>query len=122
MYAAFASCSDFLAAVGRERSRFWCNWYNHRRPNQGIDGLCPADRFFEIRSGLRKVMEQGMQENQLELALRGQPQTPFYMVGKLGRQSVVMQTRGGKLVMTVSDGNEKTGKEVVRSGERRGAM
>lgn len=98
---------------GRERIRFWTKWYNHRRPNQGIDGLCPADRFFEIRGELRKVMEQGIQENQLELALRGQPQTPFYMVGKLDKQSVVMQTRGGKLVMTVSDENEKTGKEVV---------
>jgi len=103
---------------GRERIRFWTKWYNHRRPNQGIDGLCPADRFFEIRNELRKVMEQGIQENQLELALRGQPQTPFYMVGKLDKQSVVMQTRGGKLVMTVSDENEKTGKEVVCDLER----
>jgi len=98
---------------GRERIRFWCRWYNHRRPNQAIDGLCPADRFFEIRSELRKTMEAGIRENDLELALRGQPQTPFYMVGKLDGQSVVMQTRGGKLVMTVSDENEKTGKEVV---------
>ena len=98
---------------GAERLRFWVNWYNHRRPNQGINGLCPADRYFEIRADVRKVMEQGMEENQLELALRGRPQRPFYMVGRLDERSVVMQTRGGKLVMTVSDGESHKDSELV---------
>jgi len=96
-----------------ERLRFWVNWYNHRRPNQGIAGLCPADRYFEIRADVRKAMEQGMAENQLELALRGRPQRPFYMVGRLDEQSVVMQARGGKLVMTVSDGESRGASELV---------
>ena len=98
---------------GAERLRFWVNWYNHRRPNQGISGLCPADRYFEIRADVRKAMEQGMEENQLELALRGRPQRPFYMVGRLDDRSVVMQTRGGKLVMTVSDGESRKDSELV---------
>jgi len=96
-----------------ERLHFWANWYNHRRPNQGIAGLCPADRYFEIRADVRKAMEQGMEENQLELALRGRPQRPFYMVGRLDEQSVVMQTRGGKLVMTVSDAESHGASELV---------
>jgi len=98
---------------GAERLRFWVNWYNHRRPNQGINGLCPADRYFEIRADVRKAMEAGMAENQLELALRGRPQRPFYMVGRLDERSVVMQTRGGKLVMTVSDGESCKDSELV---------
>ena len=49
----------------------WIQYYNHKRPHQGIEGLCPADRFFEIQNELRKTIEAGIKENLLELALRG---------------------------------------------------
>ena len=41
-----------------------------QRPHQGIGGLCPADRFFEIETKLRHVIERGIAENVLERALR----------------------------------------------------
>ena len=53
----------------RERTRLWLQYYNHRRPHQGIGGLCPADRFFEVQSELRQVMERGISDNVLELAV-----------------------------------------------------
>ncbi len=87
----------------RERIKLWIKHYNHRRPNQGIEGLCPADRFFEIQSQLRKTIEAGIQENLLELALRGKPQAPFYMVGRMDGQSVVLRAEKGKLKLSVSD-------------------
>jgi len=87
----------------RERIKFWIKYYNHKRPNQGIDGLCPADRFFEIQSQLRQTIEAGIQENLLELALRGKPQAPFYMVGRMDGQSVVLRAEKGKLKLSVSD-------------------
>jgi transposase InsO family protein len=87
----------------RERIKLWIKHYNHKRPNQGIDGLCPADRFFEIQHELRKTIEAGIQDNLLELALRGKPQTPFYMVGRLDGQSVVLRAEKGKLKLSVSD-------------------
>ena len=97
----------------RERGRFWVQYYNHRRPHQEIGGLCPADRFFEIRSDMRKVIDRGVQENVRELALRGTPQRPFYMVGRLDNQSVVMQAVKGKLVMTVNDHQTKRIEQMV---------
>ena len=57
----------------RERIRQWVQYYNHKRPHQGIGGLCPADRYFEIQAELRKTMEQGIADNVLEMALRGKP-------------------------------------------------
>jgi len=27
----------------------WVQYYNHKRPHQGIGGLCPADRYFRFR-------------------------------------------------------------------------
>ena len=96
-----AQFDSFDAA--RERIKLWIKYYNHKRPHQGIDGLCPADRFFEIQNELRKTIEAGIQENLLELALRGKPQAPFYMVGRMDGQSVVLRAEKGKLKLSVSD-------------------
>jgi transposase InsO family protein len=97
----------------RERIRLWVKYYNHKRPHQGIGGLCPADRFFEIHHELKKTLEQGVEENVLEMALRGKPRDPFYMVGRMGDQSVVIRAEKGKVRMLV-DGEEKSvGKELV---------
>jgi len=95
----------------RERIRLWIKYYNHKRPHQGIEGLCPADRFFEIASELRKTIQAGIQENLLEMALRGEPKAPFYMVGRMEGQSVVLRAEKGKLKLSIDNGNES--KELV---------
>jgi transposase InsO family protein len=89
-----------------ERITFWTKYYNYKRPHQGIGGLCPADRFFEIETALKKTLEQGVEENALEMALRGKPRDPFYMVGRMGDQSVVIRAEKGKVKMLVDDNNE----------------
>jgi transposase InsO family protein len=95
----------------RERIAFWIQYYNFKRPNQGIEGLCPADRFFEVASEVRKTLQAGIQENLLEMALRGQPQKPFYMVGNMQGQSVVLRAEKGKLKLSIDNGNEN--KELI---------
>jgi len=87
----------------RDRIQQWVKYYNHRRPHQGIGGLCPADRYFEISTELKKTIEHGIAENVLELALRGKPREPFYMVGRMDGQSVVLQASKGKLTLSVDD-------------------
>ena len=87
----------------RERIRKWVQYYNHKRPHQGIGGLCPADRYFEIQGELRKTIEQGVEDNVLEMALRGKPREPFYMVGRMEGQSVVLRAEKGRLRLLVDD-------------------
>lgn len=87
----------------QERIRQWVQYYNHKRPHQGIGGLCPADRYFEIQAELRKTMERGIADNVLEMALRGKPREPFYMVGRMEGQSVVLRAEKGKLRLMVDD-------------------
>jgi len=109
----------------RERIRQWLQYYNHKRPHQGIGGLCPADRYFEIQGELKKAMEQGIAENVLEMALRGKPKDPFYMVGRMEGQSVVLRAEKGKLRLMVDD-EERTQEMVYdvteenRDGSERG--
>ena len=106
-----AQFESFEDAV--ERIRQWVKYYNHKRPHQGISGLCPADRYFEIQSELRKTIEQGIQENLLEMALRGKPRLPFYMVGRMEGQSVVLRAEKGKLRLSVDDEEDDNTQEVV---------
>lgn len=97
----------------RDRTAIWVNYYNYQRPHQGIKGLCPADRFFEIQSELKKTLSQGIKENALELALRGKPKDPFYMVGRLNGQNVVIRAEKGKVKMMVDEVDGQQPREIV---------
>ena len=103
---------DSFASAG-ERIRLWVQHYNHRRPHQSLEGLCPADRFFAIAQELRQVIERGIQDNVLELALRGQPRSPFYMVGRMGEQSVVIRAEKGQVKMLVDGAEPRPQREVT---------
>ena len=106
-----AQFDSFEQAV--ERTALWVKYYNHKRPHQGIGGLCPADRFFEIAHELRQTIEKGLEENALELALRGRPVDPFYMVGRMGGQSVVIRAEKGKVRMLLDGESGASQKELV---------
>lgn len=99
--------------TARERIKLWIKYYNHKRPHQGLSGLCPADRFFEIQTELRKTMEAGIQANLLELALRGQPKAPFYMVGRMEGQSVVLRAEKGQLKLSVTNDHNQPTQELT---------
>jgi transposase InsO family protein len=109
----------------QERIRQWVQYYNHKRPHQGIGGLCPADRYFEIQGELRKTMERGIAQNVLEMALRGKPREPFYMVGRMEGQSVVLRAEKGKLRLMVDDeeggGKQEMVYDVTAQEEERSA-
>ena len=96
--ARFVSLED-----ARARIQKWVQYYNFKRPHQGIGGLCPADRYFEIAHELRKTIEKGIEENVQELALRGKPKKPFYLLGRMGTKDVVLRAQKGKLTFAVND-------------------
>ena len=96
-------CQFESMETARERIALWVKYYNHHRPHQGIKGLCPADRYFEVAGEIRKVIEKGIEENTLELALKGRVTKPFYMVGRMNGQSVVLQAEKGKLSFSVDE-------------------
>ena len=110
-----AQFADFESA--RERIGWWIKYYNHQRPHQGIEGLCPADRFFAIQKELRLAMEAGMEANIQELALRGRVAKPVYLVGRVGDQSLIIRSERGALQMNVEnhenreENNDESGKQ-----------
>lgn len=72
----------------RERIGHYVDHYNFHRPHQGIDGLVPADRFFDSAPEVKKQLASRVAENALELACHGTPQEPFYLTGTVGGKRV----------------------------------
>lgn len=86
----------------RERMKLWIeSFYNFQRPHQGIEGAAPADRYFKVADSVRAVIEKGVRENAERLSLGKDPIKPFYMVGRMGDQAVVIRQEGGQVVMNV---------------------
>src|SRR4030042_6866742 len=54
-----------------------------------------------------------MEENTVGLALRGKPRDPFYMVGRMGEQSVVIRAEKGQVRMLVAGEAQTDTKELV---------
>ena len=99
----------------RERLRYWVEYYNHKRPHQGIEGLCPADRFFKIQDAVRAEIEKAIAQNVQDLALHGKRQPPFYMVGRMGAQAVTIRQEDGQVKLVV----ERAEGGTHESGEQR---
>jgi transposase InsO family protein len=105
--AVFASFADACQRLGH-----WIHYYNHQRPHQGIDGACPADRFYGLANDVEQAVAQGCQENALRLALGQEPQAPLYLLGQLGSTDVRVVRRGDEIEVKVGE----TVHEVIRLG------
>jgi transposase InsO family protein len=105
--AVFASFADAC-----QRLSHWVGYYNHQRPHQGMDGACPADRFYGVAGDVEEAIKHGCQENALRLALGQEPQPPLYLLGKLGGTDVRVTRRGEEIEVKLGD----TVHEVIRLG------
>jgi len=81
----------------QERIRQWVQYYNYKRPHQGIGGLCPADRYFEIQGSCERRWSEGCGECVGD-GVEREPREPFYMVGRMEGQSVCYGRRKGSCV------------------------
>jgi transposase InsO family protein len=91
-------------ADARERLGHYFAHYNHFRTHQGIDGLCPADRFFGVQTAVREAMEAQLQENELALALDETPRKSLYLFGQVGDRQVSVHGERGRVVVHTEDG------------------
>jgi transposase InsO family protein len=103
----FASFAD-----ARQRIDHWIGYYNHQRPHQGIEGACPADRFYGVAGDVEEALKQGCDENALRLALGQETRPPLYLLGKLGETDVRVTRKGDDIEVKVGDSVN----EIIRMG------
>jgi hypothetical protein len=104
VFASFADASQRLA--------HWVSYYNHQRPHQGIDGACPADRFYGVADDVEEAVRQGCQDNALRLALGQETRPPLFLLGQLGETDVKVTRSGENIEIHVGDSIH----EVIRLG------
>ena len=84
----------------RARIAQFVGYYNFQRTHQGIEGLVPADRYFEAAPEVREAIEARVAANAKELALHGEPRKHLYLTGRVGEESISLHTEGTKVVLT----------------------
>jgi len=88
----------------RVRIEHFVGHYNFQRTHQGIDGLVPADRYFDAAPEVRQAIEDRVLENAKEIALQGEPRKHLYLTGRMGDESISLHSEGTKVVMTDAEG------------------
>jgi transposase InsO family protein len=113
-----------------EKMKGWINYYNNKRPHQGIGGLAPADRFFGVENAMREVMEKGagMVKDSLVLDPR-RLKAPMYFVGNIGGKEIKIIAREGSVevkgveeVKKLELKEEEKGVELGTGGEKNGGQ
>jgi transposase InsO family protein/transposase-like protein len=100
----------------------YIEFYNFKRPHQGIGNVYPADRFYRVEGQVRRVIE----ENTAQVSEAAPPladyEPPAYLVGNLGGKELRVVAKSASVTLTEAaneggeHGNGGKGGEVAESG------
>jgi len=103
----FISTAVFLDLEdARRRIGLFIDYYNFQRPHQGIEGLVPADRFFEAAEKVLETMKARIDQNARKLAVNGFPTKSVYLTGHVDGKPMSLHRQGEK-VMLLEDGRKQ---------------
>jgi transposase InsO family protein len=91
----------------RERVSHFVDFYNFQRTHQGIEGMVPADRFFEAASTVRTSLEKQVAKNAEKIAKNGAQPKPFYITGRVGDRPVSLHAEGERMILLHGDGRRQ---------------
>ncbi len=93
--AVFIDLADAQCRIGH-----FIDYYNFRRPHQGLEGLVPADRFFHAAPQVKQTLLARVAANALDLARHGLPKAPFYLTGQAGGQAFSVHAEGERVILS----------------------
>src|SRR6185437_15026957 len=93
--AVFLDLADARARIG-----LFIDWYNFQRCHRGLEGLVPADRFFQAAPTVLSLLRERVEANALELARHGMPKKPFYVTGQVGGQTFAVHAAGERVILS----------------------
>lgn len=91
----------------QKRIGLFIDYYNFQRPHQGLEGLVPADRFFNAAPDVLRTLKERVAANALELARNGTPKTPFYLTGSVGGKGFSVHAEGERVILTRQEGQRE---------------
>lgn len=84
----------------RQRIGLFIDHYNFQRPHQGVEGLTPADRYFQAAPTVLKTLQERVAANALDLSRQGTPRPPFYVTGQVAGQPFSVHAEGERVFLT----------------------
>jgi len=103
-------------ADARKRIGHFVDYYNFHRSHRGIEGLVPADRYFDLAPQVRKTLQDRVSANALELARNGLPKAPFYLTGQAGGKTFSVHAEGERVILSQDGGDRQEVDLVPPSG------
>jgi transposase InsO family protein len=91
----------------RRRIGHFIGYYNFQRTHSSLEGLVPADRFFEASKDVRATLAAQVAQNALELARDGEPRKPFYLTGRVGNETISLHAEGERVVLVRENGTRE---------------
>jgi transposase InsO family protein len=91
----------------RRRVGHFIDYYNFQRTHQGIDGLVPADRYFQAAPEVLQTLRARVAGNAVDLARDGIPRRSFYIAGRVGDEAIALHGEGARVVLTRGDGSRE---------------
>jgi transposase InsO family protein len=83
----------------RRRIGLFIDHYNFQRVHSGIDGLAPADRFFQAGPQVLATLRERVAANSLELARHGVPKQAFYLTGQVEGKPFSVHQAGDRVIL-----------------------
>ena len=87
----------------RRRIGLFIDHYNFQRVHSGIDGLVPADRFFQAAPQVLATLKARVAANALELSRHGVPKKPFYLTGQVEGKPFSVHQAGDRVILQHAD-------------------
>jgi len=88
----------------RRRIGLFIDHYNFQRTHSGIDGLVPADRYFESAPQVLETLRARVDAKAKELAQQGVPRKNFYLAGRVGDEPISLHAEGHRVILQKGDG------------------
>jgi transposase-like protein len=81
----------------KEKLGEYVEYYNFKRPHQGIENVTPSDRFYRVADQVRQIVASNTEKVEAAPTPAPEYRAPTYIVGNIGRQGVAGrgQGRGG---------------------------
>jgi len=100
--ATFQSLEDARRRVG-----LFIDYYNFQRTHQGLQGLVPADRYFQAAPQVLETLKKRVEKNALDIAQHGTPRQSVYLTGRVGDAEISLHGEGGKVILQTTDGGRQ---------------
>ncbi len=99
----------------KEKVGAYIEYYNFKRPHQGIGQVTPSDRYYQVAGQVRQIVEQNTERVEEAVPPLADYQPPAYLVGNLGGKELRVVARSAEV--SLQDRVVLTGEEAVHGKE-----